>query len=184
MLYVVGINFCNGVWRGSCDILCRFSIYDLWGHNPIHSTILRNMEDRKCRWIFLVCLLNSTYCEYSSNILLVCSKWTLYVVYCFMPACRICRFGHPFEVPLLVQSFMMIVAMLAMVHICTLVKARSILVVQAKRLSGLYFYSTCSDYKSNTFKVFIHEKTLIGKYIYSQSQHSFRYRKCRWGRRD
>ena len=137
-------SYCYGFWLGSCDILCRFSIYDFWGHHPIHSTILRNMENWKCRWFFFICLFNSFGSQYASDIFLV-SFWQQRIIklaeFRFSDFLKriwffFYRFGHPFEATLLVQSFMMIIAMLIMVHICTLVKSRTILAVKTRRFSG------------------------------------------------
>ena len=48
------------------------------------------------------------------------------------------RFGHPFELPLLCQSIIMIIAMLTMVQLCTTVKKKSeIIASKTRQFTGL-----------------------------------------------
>lgn len=46
------------------------------------------------------------------------------------------RFGHPFELPLLAQSIIMIVAMLAMLELCTRIKRGNELTGKRRKFTG------------------------------------------------
>lgn len=46
------------------------------------------------------------------------------------------RFGHPFELPLLAQSGIMIVSMLVMLELCTRIKRESELTAKRRKFTG------------------------------------------------
>jgi len=48
------------------------------------------------------------------------------------------RFGHPFELPLLIQSIVMNSAMLAMIQLCVSVQRKSDLSTKRRSFSGFY----------------------------------------------
>jgi len=49
----------------------------------------------------------------------------------------VCRFGHPFEIPLLIQSIVMNITMFAMIQLCVNVQQRSELGTRRRSFAGL-----------------------------------------------
>jgi hypothetical protein len=98
----------------------------------LHPTIPKDSPNQKCRRVFNACRLLASLRIHPSGLLLVFPLTTKHqqihmpaVYACYLNACSppstlttATRFGHPFETPLLLQSFIMIGALLLVQHAC------------------------------------------------------------------
>lgn len=99
-----------------------------------------------CTWSEKVLSVKHTFikilCSNHCNTLLwspctccMCPMYTSYMYHAYLN--WFCfRFGRHFELPLLAQSVVMIVTMFAMVHLCTVVKAKSEIIASKPRVFG------------------------------------------------
>ncbi len=105
-------------------------LYGVWRYPTVSTPVSDCVPLQRCSWLLHFCVLCDYRVSDPPNTLLVLLKCV-----CVVSTHMHCRFGKHYELPLLLQSIVMILVMLAMLHICTFVsKKKSSLVV--KRITG------------------------------------------------